>query len=316
MSQDIHRQLFDLYNPTDRPIPLIIKSTSSTPIVDNSSDYYVCVEKVEIPINNRFMPINANDFDYNICIFNEYKETDRPFTNLSYLANYFSFSGPFYSVDEFLKKVNDIILKKALPEVNLGSIERDEEDDELFVYVYDKIDADEFDMLKIYFDAKLMKLFKFDYNLTDTIIHNGIEYFRFSAVTSFTPTPTSTITSVSAKENTYSNFFNLKSIRIYSNLPTTATKVFDIVNKTVVDSDMLTDITFNTVTNYNLKNLIYIPQQFRLSSMENSGAVRNVELRFSYYYSNGKEYAVYLDSLEYASACLSYIKKTNANNIF
>ena len=70
------------------------------------------------------MPINSNDFDYNICIFNEYKETDRTFTNLSYLSNYFSFAGPFYSVDEFLKKVNDIILKKAQPQVTLGSIER------------------------------------------------------------------------------------------------------------------------------------------------------------------------------------------------
>ena len=26
MSQEIQRQLFDLYNPTDRPIPLVIKS--------------------------------------------------------------------------------------------------------------------------------------------------------------------------------------------------------------------------------------------------------------------------------------------------
>jgi hypothetical protein len=69
----------------------------------------VAIEKLEVPINNQYMPINASSIPFKFGIFNESKIITTE--GLEYGFNQFEVKGPFYSVDEFLKQINDITLK-------------------------------------------------------------------------------------------------------------------------------------------------------------------------------------------------------------
>ena len=59
---------------------------------------------------------------------------------------------PIYSVEEFLKQLNDIILKKA----DLGQFIVNEDD--YISFSYDTSKAEKFEYLWIYFDLKLTSL--------------------------------------------------------------------------------------------------------------------------------------------------------------
>jgi hypothetical protein len=98
----------------------------------------------------------------------------------------------------------------------------------------------------------------------------------------------------------------LKSIRIYSDLPTIPYKINDFDNNSLVDSDLL-EIVFNSQENYRIENLIYIPNVFRHYSLQKSNPIRSLSLRFFYKYANGEEIALFLSPLEYASITLAFI---------
>jgi hypothetical protein len=142
--------------------------------------------------------------------------------------------------------------------------------------------------------------------MNDSVISSsGTEYFKFNEVTNFTPSSGSA--SFRQKTFTFPKFYTLKSIRVYSDLPTTPYIINDIDQNSTVASNLLTEIVFNSQENYRIENLIYIPNVFRHYSLENSGGLRNFKLWFRYKYADGQEYALFLDSLEYASITLAFI---------
>ena len=116
---DIIRVNFDNYNNTNDRKILNFTGSSAKSILTNTSDYHLSIEKLEIPVNGENMIINSDTTPYNLMIFNDVKVEDLIIPGLSFGPNWFNFNGPFYSVQQFLDKLNDFILKKPLP-LNIG----------------------------------------------------------------------------------------------------------------------------------------------------------------------------------------------------
>lgn len=296
----MQRVSIDNYNDTNNPRHLIMKTISRTPIISNTIDYTVTIEKMEIPINNEFAPINATRIPFKFAIFNE----DKFHATIPYGIQYYQINGPIYSVEGFLKDLNDIVLKVyGLGQFILRA-------DKYITFVYNKADKPKFENFKIYFENKMRKLFTFSYDLEDRIIApDSTEYFFLKLVTDFSSGETGSQVLVQDKF-TFPKFYTLKSIRIYSDLPTIPFKICDMTRKELVDSNLLAEVIFNSMENYDLENLIYVPTVIRFSSMLNVPVINTLEISFNFKYSDGQEYSIFLDSLEYASATLCFTPET------
>lgn len=302
MSEDIVPVTLSDYNNTNNKTSLILAMNVKTDIISNTEEYNVCLRKMEVPINSKFMPINSTTDPFAVIIFNEYKPEDRAIPGLEYGINTFAIPGPIASVPEFLKQLNDIVFKKPSP-VQLGFFDTDK--DGIFTYNYNAQFANEHDMIKIYFDPKLQRLFPFEYDSADQITTCS----RFKAVNDYTPSASASSRIVTAKSFTWPLFYNLKAIRIYTSLPITGHFLFSKAARTYDQKPLLADITFNSMQMYNNTNLIYQPNNFTYCSMNGMNTLRDFDLKFKYFYADGTEEDVSLDSLDYASATVSFEKK-------
>jgi hypothetical protein len=95
------------------------------------------------------MPINTTKEPFRFAIFNDSKSEIIP--DLPFGLTEFQIQMPIYSVEEFLKQLNDVILKKA----DLGQFVVNEDD--YIIFSYDKSKAEKFEYLWIYFDLKLTR---------------------------------------------------------------------------------------------------------------------------------------------------------------
>lgn len=298
MSHDIQPVQVTDYNATDRNKNLSF-TVSATTIVEETAPYLVCVEKMEVPVNSKNMPINSSTESFNLAIFCEYKDGRYP--GLEYGVNLFSIPGPIYSVKGFIKSLNDIIFK--LPGGILGYFELDSENN--IFYQYDKQHADEHNEIRIYFDSKLRRLFTFDYDSVDRI---G-EMWRLAIVRDFVPTGSTQIERVESEEFTFPLFYNLKAIRIRTSLPVAPHLLFNRANGKVEMAPILMDITYNTATMFNSRNLLYHPNSFVYRSMSEAGTLRAFDLNFFLFYADGTELPLQLEPLDFASISLSFEHK-------
>ena len=305
MSQNIVPVTVSHYNDTNYPIDLKLYPPINKDFIQNSEEYEVTVRSLEIPINTRFMPLNSSTGSYQVTILNMYKPEDRVIPGLEYGLNNFSINGPIYSVNGFIDQLNDIVFKKAYP-VQLGFFYLDQ--DNMIHYQYDSQFANEHDMIKIYFDNKLQRLFPFDFDPSDSVWGS---MQRFKAVTSYAPSPQGVVRIVTINANSFSypKFYNLKAIRIRTSLPITHHSVSSSNDKVSDDSKVLLDIKYNSMQMYNNDNLLYTPATVVYSSMTSVSNLRTFDLTFYYYYADGTELPVKLDSLDYASAFIQFIKK-------
>lgn len=302
MSQDIVPVTLNDYNDTNGKKTLILAMNSKTNIVYNTEEYNVCLRKMEVPINSKFTPINSISDPFTVIVYNEYKAVDLVIPGLDYGINIFQIAGPITTVPDFVKKLNDIIFKKPEP-LQLGFIDIDTNGN--FSYVYNAQYANEHDMIKIYFDPKLQRLFDFNYDQTDKINICS----RFKAVTNYTSTPEASSRIIPAKTFTFPLFYNLKAIRVYTSLPISGHFIFSKAEKTYDQKSLLADITFNSMQMFNNANLIYQPANFVYCSMNGVNTLRDFDLRFKYFYADGTEEDVVLDTLDFASATISFEKK-------
>lgn len=308
---DIIRVNIDNYNNTNNPQALLMTSTASTTIIENPTDYLVTVEKLEVPIGNKFMPINTDSEPFNICIFSELKLEDGTITNINYGTNWFQFQGPFYSVQDFLDKLNYIIFEQFKGDITMGLFLLEGED---IIYSYNAADAANFDILKIYFDQRLLDFISMPHDLSDYAKNNntGVETYRFLIDNTTTSSGSKKINQL---KKTFHKFFTLKAIRVMSNLGTGSYYINDMATKSMSNSNMLCEIIYNSAQMYDLDNLLYVPNVFRQSSLRHTGSLSSIELSFYYKYANGDNYAVYLDSNEYASITLCFTKKNGNEDI-
>lgn len=303
MDSKIQRVNIDHYNNTGYTYPLSLGSAKNEEFINQPENYQVVVEKLEVPVNGPNMPINNDETPFTIIIFNESKTIP----DLPYGVNTFTFNGPFYSVDDFLRKVNDITQKRLSAYTSFGQFILE---DKVIKYVRNNEYDGDYNIFKLYFDGRLMNLLTFPYDTTDVVNVAGVKAYRFNLVTEPAATPYK-ITSVTESRSTFSLFFTLKAIRVYSDLPTIPYKVYNMTNKTLEDNNLLTEVIFNSVENYNESNLIYIPTVFRHSSMSNAESLRNIHLSFRYKYANGEEKAIMIEPFQYSSITIAFfpIKK-------
>lgn len=240
------------YNATNNPITLSLKPSINDDIITNTEDYKVCLRSLEVPINTRHMPVDCTTGTFKVVIFNEYKPTDLVIPGLVYGVNTFEIKGPIMTVESFIQKLNDIVFKKPSP-VQLGFFELDEENK--IYYRYDQQFANEHDMIKIYFDSKLQRLFPFDFDSTNKID----DCFRFKAVKSYVPSGSANVVSILANSFSFPKFFTMKAIRVRSTLPTIRHLVSSMVDKSLDPSDVLLDIKFNSAQMYNNDNFLFSP---------------------------------------------------------
>lgn len=299
---EIQRLNIDHYNNMSHEYPLTLASYSQSDILTELDNYEVVVEKLEVPVNNITMPINNDITPFTIMIFNERKDTPE----LPYGVNTYSFSGPFYSIDDFLQKVNDIVQKGMSTLTTFGQFLLE---DEMIYWVRDtSFDAD-YETYKIYFDPRLAKLLTFSYDTTDKIEIAELVGYRFNATAN---SGQRTI----QKTKTFNLFFTLKAIRVYSSLPTIPYKIFNMAERSLVDSQLLTEVIYNSAQNYNEKNLIYIPTVFRHSSLHSTAALRAISFQFTYKYANGEEIPIMIAPFEYSSITIAFYPISKTKEIF
>lgn len=289
------------YNATNLPIKLSLTPAINTEIITNTENYKVCLRSLEIPINTRFMPIDSSTASFNVIIFNEYKPEDVLIPGLDYGVNVFSFDGPIMSVDSFIKALNSIVEIKT-NDFLLGHFDMD--DDNKIFYSYDRRYADRYDMIKIYFDNKIQRLFPFDYDASDSITG----YSRLMIEKSFVPETEVSPVKVFANSFSFPKFFTMKAIRVRTSLPIVAHLISSSSDRTLEPSNVLIDIKFNSMQMYNNDNLLFTPETLVYISMHNVNALRSFDLTFFYYYADGTEIPIELDSLDYASAFLMFEK--------
>lgn len=302
---DIIPVTFTNYNDTNSTRLLSLETNSNSELLASASDYRVCLRHLEVPINGSGMPINSTAGGYGVSIFNEYKPIDLVIPGLAYGVNHFTIPSPIISVEGFITSLNNIVFKKASP-VQLGYFELQEDNSILFRY--DAQYADEHDMIKIYFDAKLQKLFAFDYDQADKIGDKA----RFKAVYSYIPSASGVVNVVEVKASrfTFPLFFNLKGVRVYTDLPIPGTRIYAKSATPYSNiSPLLTTISYNSMQMYNNSNLIYIPSTLFFNSLTSESPLNGFNLRFAYLYADGSEEPVTLGPLEYASATLSFEKE-------
>ena len=297
MSDKIIRINIDNFNNTGRIYPLQLTSAKNESFLEDAEKYQVVVEKLEVPVNGVQMPINNDDTPYTIAIFNESKLIPE----LPYGVNTYTFSGPFYSVTDFLNKVNDIVSKKHAAYTSLGNFIVV---DRVIKFVRDTASDTDYEIFKMYFDERLMNLLTFNYDTTDKMTVGGVPVFRLKIVT--TPIIPATVISVPQNTKTYNLFFTLKAIRVYTDLPTTPYKIFRMADKTMEDSNLLTEVIYNTVENFEERNLIYIPTVFRHTSLSNALSLESIRLDFRYKYANGEEIPIMIEPFQYSSITMAF----------
>lgn len=290
------------YNSTDNSFPLRFNVTANTEIISNTEEYTVCIRSLEIPINSAKMPINISNNDFVVGIFNEYKPEDFIIPGLPFGWSTFTIPGTIMSVQDFLRDLNQIVFKKAMPKY-LGEFILDEENH--ISYVYNEESASDHNMIKIYFGSRLQRLLPFNYSSIDTM--SGMK--RFLAVTNYTNTPNTKITSIKADKYTFPLFYNLKSIRVYTTLPITRHKIYSMGEGSLKESDLLASVAYNSMQMHENSNLLYLPSTFVYSSMGNLSQLRQFDVTFSYFYGDGSEIAIQLEPFDYASISISFEKK-------
>ena len=298
---DIIPVTFTNYNDTNVTRLLTMEAFVGESILPKASDYQVCVRDLEVPINNKSMPINSTRQSFQVIIFNEYKTVDLVIPELDYGINVFEIPGPIMSVASFIKSLNDIVFKKASP-VELGYFFLREEDNAI-LYRYNAQHANEHDMIKIYFDNKLQTLFDFDYDFVDTAM--GLP--RLKIVKDFTPTPSTEVREVASNSFTFPRFYNIKGVRVYSNLPTPGHRIYAQSSFPYSNiAPLLTTISYNSMQMYQNTNLIYIPTTLLYNSLTSDNPLARFSLRFAYLYADGTEEPIVLAPLDYAKMTITF----------
>jgi hypothetical protein len=98
-----------------------------TPIVKVPQEYNVVLEKAEIPISN--IPLNVIDQPYYIMI--DYPPSAPAHPILQPKLNVFTIQGAYFSIADFIAKINKIIDGDLLPTVSCGTFSHNSEDHRL-----------------------------------------------------------------------------------------------------------------------------------------------------------------------------------------
>ena len=297
LSERIKRCSFQYHNTTAIAKELRWKPNSSLRILPQANLYDVWVEKANLPNSNKYRPIDLVEQPYTIMI--QYEEKDVPHPNLVYGPNYFKISGPIYSIQEFVDKVNDILEKASRTpgEYPLGQIKLTYQGSTVvLVWQAKETDYAKWNDYLVYFDYHLSTLFNFGYISGDDFSHQNEDFLRLRPV------------KVDKEQESYTadRFYKIASLNIYSNLPCGEHLVYNADDKAMRTSNLLVEIYFNATQLMDTNSMLYIPETKVESSLESSAPLDNIQLWCTWCYSSGTEIAFMLDKRDLAMLTLVF----------
>ena len=155
---------------------------------------------------------------------------------------------------------------------------------------------------KIWIDGMFFNTFQELPHRNESELIQGHEYFEMYS-------PKTENANYTQTKSFFADILNLKSFRIYSTIPTEAFWLYDQAQGTMVKSDLLTEIVYNTKEMTGNTNLLYIPSVFRRSSMTDAGEIASFRLWITAYYFNGREVHLTMDRNAYVSITLVFERK-------
>lgn len=269
---------------------------NSQAFVDNAFDYEVYINKCEIPISAD-TPLLWPTTPYQITLEATDKDDKDPIFGDG-LTVTFTLSEKLKNVEQIVSEIDDIIYNNITAPFQwcyLSSIDGRR----LSLHVTKHVNSSK---MRIWFDEGLMNLFKELPTRNPGMSFQGREHFEIFSLKN--------ADFVYNQTGFYDrDLYNLKTFRIFSSLPTEAYWLYDQVKGTMVASDLLGEIIYNTKEVTGISNLIYIPTVFNRNSMTNAGEIKSFNLYVHAYYSNGNVVKLEMGRDEYVSISLVFERK-------
>lgn len=294
-ANNIIRLNVDNSNQGSSEKPLEFNLINTTTFVDNSIDYEVYIEKCEIPIS-RGLPIYRSRTPLKLVIEATDKADAPAIFPYGEAFLEYDLGSSFTNVRELVSVINEKIYNQI---------------DTAHQWCYFSVDNSKLSFnvtkhaaaskMKIWLDSSLE-------GLLEGLPCGGFGYIQgYEYIEIVSPKPADL--TYSQEESMVKNFVNLKTFRLYSTLPTEAYWLYDQVLGTMVQSNLLGEVIFNSKEMVDNENLLYIPNVFRYSSMTDAGSITKFSLRVVAYYFSGLEEPCTLDKNSYASITLVFERK-------
>ena len=292
---NIIRLNVDNSNQSNSEKPLEFSLVNTASFVDNSIDYEVYIEKCEIPISKN-LPIYKSRTPLKLVIEATDKDDAPSIFPYGELFLEYNLGSSFKNVRELVSVIND----KIYNQIDSGhqwcyfSVDNSK-------LSFNVTNAAVSSKMKIWLDSSLE-------GLLENLPCGGYEYIQgHEYLEMISPKPVDQV--YSQDESMAKNFVNLKAFRLYSTLPTEAYWLYDQVLGTMVQSNLLGEVIFNSKEMVDNVNLLYIPNVFRYSSMTDAGSITKFSLKVNAYYFSGLEEPCTLDKNSYASITLVFERK-------
>lgn len=293
---NIIRLNLDNCNFTNRQKEVGFKIVNTDNILNNAEDYELCIEKADIPIEKNLPLFNwHNDIRITLEAMDK-TEKDPIFVGDSVTVS-FSLPRQFSSLKEIASEINKIIYSK-LSETYRWAYLSTEDDEKITLRVENQ---NQISKTRIWIDGVFSDLFTGFVENNGRVVQ-GVESFQL-----FPPKPTDG--SYTQSKGHLEDFFNLKTFRVYSSLPTTPFWLYDQESGTMVKSNLVGEIIFNAKDMIGNKNLLYIPFVFRQTSMLDAGSISKFDLWVHAYYSNTMEQPVTMGKNGYVSVTFAFSRK-------
>lgn len=282
-------------------------------IVDKADDYVLSIEKAESPLKNLAIMSMMRDYKVRIYIPDNFLLIIAG-TGLSVGYNEFVIKQQeIYTIQSFIDQLNAIIYDKSL----------NDNDDHLgkFDYIDGKIRFtmtnneyvlnDHNEYARVWVDEEIKYL-------TDSIPHlytstnNGLSEVKYKEfLDNLDYGPGADETPYGEQQfNLITRFFQFKSVRIYSSLPTRAYYIYDQDVGKLTRSNLLQEFILNS-ENFveGMPNMIYIPTTHKETELCSTQAIKDFNIYFMVHYKNGKDINLMIDKDEYMSLTLAFLKK-------
>ena len=289
------RLLVDRTNKSDQDVMAELVVDNSIPILEEMSNYELIVEKLEVPTNK--LPLNIFETPLQMVLF---VDKDPKPALLQKYSNVFDLPNKLYiNPDEIIEEINWIINKHTY-DYPLGNFQYDEDKKKFKFVVKNENNSTN---IWILFDSRLKNMLDhFSYD-SFFLSLNNVQFHKFNQ-------PSVLNTEVFQKYDTRSRFYQFKSVRVLSTLPTTKFRVYNQNLNSMVATNILTEIIIDSSNyNENQDNVIYIPNAFKNNSLTGTGPIQNFDISFLIHYSNGKDYMLTVSPSSYISICLNFVLK-------
>lgn len=305
MSYQIRRNRVPCYNNTPQLMVAERQFNVRWPILDSPSDYTAVIESASIDLAQAVLDPSPA---YEIMIFCELKEPDPVPEGLVYGPNYFKFQGPLRTVNQFMKWLQDTLIKVPQP-YNLGLFQLDPQD--FFTYDIQPTDyANAFTSgnFRVYFNSQLAPIMDGFVNLQGEPLAAGGQLFYL--MTTQSGHSTSTI-------DTLFRLNKIESFLFMTTLPITGTEVLDLELNDAREMKILGTVEMNSLT-YNLRTKTdwkYSPDVLRHYTMNQTDTIQGYSIRVLIQYNNGAFMAHYLNPGERFIANIAFYPRQGVADV-